>query len=161
MKTTLEPILKEQGNASFRQENEYLKSIDEIMSESDIEKEIAQLLSTVDQKNRLIDKKDAQIEKLKNELLMLRRRLFGHTSERYIKEDPNQLKLDFGGEDILPQEMQALFETSKETINYERKKKEGNTNHPIRQALPAELERREEVIERIPSPKVRNVSERK
>jgi transposase len=159
MKTTLEPILKEQGNASFRQENEYLKSIDEIMSESDIEKEIAQLLSTVDQKNHLIDqknrlinKKDAQIEKLKNELLMLRRRLFGHTSERYIKEDPNQLKLDFGGEDILPQEMQALFETSKETINYERKKKEGNTNHPIRQALPAELERREEVIEPDPIP---------
>ena len=34
-------------------------------------------------------------EKLKNELLYLRRALFRRSSERYVKEDPDQLKLAF------------------------------------------------------------------
>jgi transposase len=97
-------------------------------------------------------KKDAQIEKLKHELLILRRKLFGHTSERYVKEDPNRLKLDFGGLEVLPEEEQALLEAAKETLTYERKKKKENPIHPVRQALPAELERKEEIIEPRPIP---------
>jgi transposase len=131
------------------------------MSDSDLQKEIAQLFSDVKQKDIRIEQQGVQleqqgvqleqqdtlIEKLKNELLYLRRKLFGHSSERYVKEDPSQLKLDFAGQDILPEEVQALFDEAQETITYRRKKKKENPQHPVRQALPLELERREEIIE--------------
>jgi transposase len=91
-------------------------------------------------------------EKLKNEILYLRRLLFGRSSERYIKEDPNQLKLDFGGEDALAQEAQVMLEAAKETITYERKKKKEPAVQPVRQPLPAHLERKEEIIEPDPLP---------
>jgi transposase len=135
-----------------QQENEALKSLEEIISESDIEKEIAELLSLIKEKNTLLEEKDSQIEKLKQELLILRKKLFGHSSERYIKEDPNQLKLDFGGEDVLPEELQEQIESAKETITYQRKQKKEHRNHPVRQALPADLERKEEIIEPNPLP---------
>jgi transposase len=91
-------------------------------------------------------------EKLKNEILYLRRILFGRSSERYVKEDPNQLRLDFGGEDSLPEEAQTALEGAKETITCERKKKKENSGRPVRQPLPAEPERREEIIEPDPIP---------
>jgi hypothetical protein len=59
-------------------------------------------------------------EKLKSEILYLRRVLFGRSSERYAKEDPNQLKLDFGGKDTLTEETQAQLEAAKETITEEK-----------------------------------------
>jgi transposase len=142
-----------------KQENGQQKTPKEILSESDVEKEIAQLLSLIKEKNdvieekdTLIEKKEAIIEKLKNELLILRRQLFGHKSERYIKEDPAQLKLDFGGEEVLPEEEKARLESLKETITYERKRKKANPEHPVRQPLPAELERKVEIIEPNPIP---------
>jgi len=153
-------ILKKGKNVSLEKGKAPLKSLEEIMLESDIEKEIAELLLSVfeekevviKEKDTLIEKQESQIEKLKNELLILRRKLFGHTSERYIKEDPNQLKLDFGGVDILPEEEQARLEALKETITYERKKKKANPKHPVRQPLPAALERKVEIIEPNPIP---------
>jgi transposase len=131
------------------------------MSESDFEKEIALLLShiekrdilleeqdtLIEKRDALIEERDALIEKLKNELLVLRRKLYGHSSERYVKEDPDQLKLDFGGEDVLPEEAQAQLEVAKETISYERKRRKENPIQPVRQPLPAQLERKEEIIE--------------
>jgi chromosome segregation and condensation protein ScpB len=74
-------------------ENLPVKSLEAILSEPDIEQEITQLLSILEKKDTLLEKKDTLIEKLQNELLILRRKLFGHSSERYIKEDPNQWKL--------------------------------------------------------------------
>jgi transposase len=147
METAGLQALKKYENDRLSKETERLKSVQEILSDPDIEKEIADLLSLITQKDTLLEKKDFQIEKLKHELLILRKKLFGHSSERYIKDDPNQLKLDFGGADVLPEELQAPIESAKETINYERKKNKETRNHPVRQALPAELERREEVIE--------------
>lgn len=91
-------------------------------------------------------------EKLKHELLYVRRALFGRSSERYVKEDPNQLKLDFEGQNTLPEEEQATLEAAKETITYQRNKKKENPQKPVRQALPAHLERKEEVIEPNPLP---------
>jgi transposase len=145
METTGIQTLKKQENAHLGKANKPMKTLPEIMSEPDIEKEIADLLS-------LITHKDTVIEKLQYELLVLRKKLFGHTSERYIKEDPNQLKLDFGGEAVLPEEIAAELESAQETITYNRKKKKEKVNHPVRQALPSELERREEVIEPNPLP---------
>ena len=110
-----------------------------------LEQENSRLLST-------LEKKDIQLEKLRNEILYLRRVLFGRSSERYIKEDPNQLKLDFGGEEVLPEEAQAQLEAARETITYERKKKKENPQKPTRQPLPDHLERKEEIIEPCPLP---------
>jgi len=159
METVRKAALKKQKNTRSTQENALQQSLQEIMSASDTEKEISTLLSLIEQRNFLLEEKDTLLEeknvliaKLKNELLILRRKLFGHTSERFIKEDPNQLKLDFGGEDILPEEAQAQLEALKETITYERKKKKENRNQPVRQPLPSHLERREEVIEPLPLP---------
>ncbi|MDR1356402.1 MAG: transposase, partial [Tannerellaceae bacterium] len=85
-------------------------------------------------------------------LFYIRRILFGRSSERYVKEDPNQLRLDFGGEDSFPEEAQSALEAAKETITYEREKNKENPGKPVRQPLPAELERREEIIEPDPIP---------
>jgi transposase len=159
MITTRKQALEKQENARSEKRNEAMKTPKEIMTESDVEKEIAQLLSLVKEKdvvikekNDVIDKKEAIIEKLKNELLILRRKIFGHSSERYIKEDPTQLKLDFGGIEKLPEEVQAELESAKETITYERKRKKEHPEHPVRQPLPAELERKVEIIEPNPIP---------
>jgi len=145
METTEKKTLKKQKNARLRKENEQPKSLPEIMSEPDIEKEVSSLLS-------LIEQRDTQIEGLKNELFLLRRKLFGHSSERFIKEDPDQLKLDFGGEEILPEEIRAQTEAAEETITYQRKIRKENPAHPVRQPLPSDLERREEIIEPNPIP---------
>jgi transposase len=67
-----------------------------------------------------------------------------------VKEDPNQLKLDFDGQETLPEEAQAALEAAKETITYERKKRKENPEKPVRQPLPAHIERREEII--VPDP---------
>ena len=106
------------------------------------------------QKNVHLEQENSRLlsvnEKLKNELLYLRRILFGRSSERHIPEDPNQLKLDFNGEDSLPEEDQAVLREAKETITYERKKKKENPDKPVRRALPEHLERKEEIIEPAP-----------
>jgi transposase len=120
-----------------------MKAVQEQASEKDkhidfLEKEVARLLSVN--------------EKLKFELLYMRRTIFGRSSERYVKEDPDQLKLDFDGMDKLPEEVQLQLEEAKETITYQRKKKKEAPGHPVRQALPAELERKEEIIEPNPLP---------
>jgi transposase len=121
-----------------------MKTLQEHMSEKEkikrLEKENAQLSSALEQK-------EIQLEKLKNELLYLRRAIFGRSSERYVKEDPNQLKLDFEGIDILPEEEQVVLEVGKETITYERSKKAEQKEQPVRGVLPAHLERKEEIIE--------------
>jgi transposase len=152
MITTGKTLLKKSENIHSKKRKEPLKTLEEIVAGSDIENEIAQLLSIVEKQDTLIESHESKIEKLQNELLILRRKLFGHSSERYIKEDPNQLRLDFGGVEILPEEEQARLEAIKETITYERKKKKENPSHPVRQPLPAELERKVEIIEPNPIP---------
>jgi hypothetical protein len=50
MKTTGGTTLEKQDNARLRKASEALKSLDEIISESDIEKEIVQLLSLLEKR---------------------------------------------------------------------------------------------------------------
>ena len=80
-------------------------------------------------------------------MLWLRRQLFGHKTERYIPTDPNQLKLDFEGLKLLPQEEELYNEAAQEVISYIRKKPAGEKKKPVRQPLPDHLERVDEVIE--------------
>jgi transposase len=113
--------------------------------------EIDRLSKLLEKKNYIIQEKETKIEKLLNELLYLRRALFGRSSERFIKEDPNQLTLDFQGIEVLPEEQEASAEEV-QTITYQRKKAKEDTQKPVRQPLPEHLERREEIIEPDPIP---------
>jgi len=93
---------------------------------------------------QLINQKDETIKKLKQQIEMLQRRIWGKSSERYINEDPLQRRLDFEGLDLLPEEKE-LATSAKEEI--ERYKKIGvpvrEVNHPVRKPLPESLPREE------------------
>ena len=53
---------------------------------------------------QLLGEKDETITKLKQQVEMLQRKIWGKSSERYINEDPQQRCLDFEGLDLLPEE---------------------------------------------------------
>ena len=94
---------------------------------------------TIERLNKGIDVRDAKIETLSNELIALRRMLFGHKSERFLPEDPNQLILAFEGMESLPEEQ--VIET--EEVSYTRNK--AVKIQPVRNAIPESI-RREEVV---------------
>ena len=58
----------------------------------------------------VIASKDEALEKLSHELMWLRRKLFGHSSEKLHAEDPSQMSLDFGEEQVLPLSDEQLKE---------------------------------------------------
>lgn len=125
------------------------------MTELEIQltKEIESLESKLSSKEKeLKDAEEARkalaskIEALSNELLWLRRQMFGQKTERYIPEDPKQLKLDFEGLDILPEE-QELYEQSVEEVMAYKRKPKGPKKKPVRLPLPEHLERVDETIE--------------
>ena len=86
--------------------------------------------------------KEGVIFDLRFQLDQLRRAIFGHKSERFVPENPDQLRLDFG----MGEEIPAVPET--ETITYTRPKKEKKAALPnVRLAIPAHLPRVIEIIE--------------
>lgn len=95
------------------------------------------------QRNSLVAERDATILKLTNELIALRRRMFGRSSERFVPEDPCQLALAFEGEDSLPAEQE--IEPEKTEVSYTRNKE--NKKQPVRNAIPDSIRREEVVIE--------------
>lgn len=96
-------------------------------------------------------KLESTILLMRDELMRLRRTIFGRSSERFIKSDPNQLILDFGGEAQLQQELEYLqTQAASKIFIHAPSKKE--SQHPVRKALPEHLERREEIIEPSPIP---------
>ena len=88
-----------------------------------------------------------KLEKLSDELLYLRRTLFGRSSERFIKEDPNQLQFDFGGVLQLEEEKAYLKEIVKKSGLSKSSEAQSTKGHPVRKPLPEHLERRQEIIE--------------
>ena len=89
-----------------------------------------------------IKSKDETIADLRFQLDQLRRAIFGHKSERFVPENPDQLLLDFDmGEE-------AKVEPQSEEISYTRVKKAKKAIQPnVRMVLPAHLPRVEETIE--------------
>ena len=79
---------------------------------------------------------------LRFELEQLRRAIFGSKSERFVPENPDQLRLDFDmGEEV-------AVEPQKEEIAYTRLKKTKKAIQPnVRMAIPAHLPRVSETIE--------------
>jgi transposase len=90
-----------------------------------------------------IAERDIKIEKLVAELIFLRRQIYGHSAERFVPEDPNQLRLAFEGMETLPEEKEVVAEET--VVTYTRKKEE--KKQPVREAIPDHLRREEVVIE--------------
>src|SRR5690554_7167498 len=61
-----------------------------------------------------VARKDQEIKKLTDQLAWFRQKYFSKSSEKFIKEDPNQRKLDFDGLEILPEEVIAVKEADKQ-----------------------------------------------
>lgn len=94
---------------------------------------------------QVIQEKDDKILDLEKQVAYLRRRIWGKSSERFIKEDPRQRRLDFEGLELLPEEKE-LAEAAKEEIEVfrERRVKERVKRKPVRMPLSEDLPRREE-----------------
>lgn len=96
---------------------------------------------------KTIRERDIEISSLKQQMAVLLRKIWGKSSERFIKEDPLQRRIDFEGLEILSEE-QVMAEEAKEEIEeylktrvVKKKKKQ-----PVRMSLPEGLPRREEHI---------------
>ena len=94
---------------------------------------------------QLIDQKDTTITKLKQQIEMLQRKIWGKSSERYINEDPLQRKLDFDGLDLLPEEKELATSAKEEIEQYKKVRviDVKDKKHPVRKPLPESLPREE------------------
>ncbi len=91
-----------------------------------------------------LDENKQTISKLKQQVEMLLRKIWGKSSERYVNEDPQQRRIDFDGLDLLPEEKE-LATSAKEEIKQYREKQVlvKIKNHPVRKPLPEGLPREE------------------
>ena len=131
---------------------ELLQQRDEMFQElSRLRKIDKGALDTLESKNQelevVVAQKDQQIHKLIDQLAWFRHKLFGSRGEKYIAEDPNQRKIDWGGVDVLPEEKVAIEDAEKELIAYQRRKASKEKKKAVRQPLPDHLRREVEVIE--------------
>jgi len=93
---------------------------------------------------QLLGEKDETINKLKQQIEMLQRKIWGKSSEKYIPEDPQQRKLDFEGLDLLPEEKELVTSATQEIEQYKTiRVKVEDKNHPVRKPLPEGLPREE------------------
>lgn len=92
----------------------------------------------------LLIEKDQTIIKLKQQVEMLQRRIWGKSSEKYIKEDPQQRRFDFEGLDLLPEEKELATSAKEEIEKYKTiRVKVQDKVHPVRKPLPESLPREE------------------
>ena len=110
-----------------------------------LERQIIERDLTIEKLDLRIEKLDTTIEKLSNELIALRRRMFGRSSERFVPEDPSQLTLAFDGQESIPEEAGIEAESPKIEITYTRNKE--NNRKPVRAAIPDSIRREDLVIE--------------
>lgn len=93
---------------------------------------------------QLLGEKDETIHKLKQQLEMLQRKIWGKSSERYVNEDPQQRRLDFEGLDLLPEEKELAKSAKEEIEEYKKNRVVVKAkNHPVRKPLPESLPREE------------------
>jgi len=91
-----------------------------------------------------LDENKQTISKLKQQVEMLQRKIWGKSSERYINEDPLQRKLDFEGMDLLPEEKELATSAKEEIEQYKTIRVAVKAkNHPVRKPLPEGLPREE------------------
>ena len=91
-----------------------------------------------------LTEKDQAIIKLKQQVEMLQRKIWGKSSEKYIPEDPQQRRLDFDGLDLLPEEKELATSAKEEIEQYKTiRVKVQEKSHPVRKPLPQSLPREE------------------
>ena len=84
------------------------------------------------------------IIKLRQQIEMLQRKIWGKSSEKYIHEDPQQRKFDFDGLDLLPEEKELATSATQEIEQYKTiRVKAEDKSHPVRKPLPESLPREE------------------
>ncbi len=134
--TFLQHILEERDRL-FR-ENSKLKG--QIAGYESFEAEKVSLTAQISEKDQVIDK-------LKQQVAMLQRKIWGKSSERFIQPDPLQRRLDFDGLELLSEEKQ-LAVTAKEEIEQFKKVrvKVKTKKQPVRKPLPETLPREEHHI---------------
>ncbi|TAJ03990.1 IS66 family transposase [Marinilabiliaceae bacterium JC017] len=94
-----------------------------------------------------ISEKDHVICKLKQQVEMLLRKIWGKSSERYIQPDPLQRRLDFEGLELLPEEKEQAGAAKEEIEQYKKKRVIAKTRkRPVRKPLPENLPREEHHI---------------
>lgn len=91
-----------------------------------------------------LQKRDQIISQQEQRIKILLRKIWGKSSERYIKEDPQQRKLDFDGLELLEEE-KALAVSAKEEIEQYKTKEpvEKPKKKAVRKPLPESLPREE------------------
>jgi len=94
---------------------------------------------------KTIDTQQIKISKLEQQVAYLQRRLWGKSSEKFIKEDPLQRRLDFEGLELLPQEEELAHKAEQEIIAYKNIQVKIK-DKPVRKPLPQDLPRVEEHI---------------
>ena len=93
---------------------------------------------------KLLGEKDEAISKLKMQVEMLQRRIWGKSSERHINEDPQQRSIDFEGLDLLPEEKELATSAAEEIKQYKTiRVPVREKSHPVRKPLPENLPREE------------------
>lgn len=88
-----------------------------------------------------------KIISLEHQVAYLQRRIWGKSSERFIKEDPQQRRLDFEGLDLLPEEKEEARLAEEEIIRYKtRTVAPKEKSKPARKPIPENIPRVEEHI---------------
>jgi transposase len=134
--TFLQQILEERDRL-FR-ENSKLKG--QIAGYESFEAEKVSLTAQISEKDQVIDK-------LKQQVAMLQRKIWGKSSERFILPDPLQRRLDFDGLELLPEEKQLAVTAKEEIEQFKKIRVKVNTKkQPVRKPLPENLPREEHHI---------------
>jgi len=97
--------------------------------------------------NATISEKDQVIDKLRQQVEVLQRRIWGKSSERFIQPDPLQRRLDFDGLEVIPEEKQTAVTAKEEITQFRKVRVKAKTKkHPVRKPLPENLPREEHHI---------------
>lgn len=94
-----------------------------------------------------ISHQQQKIISLEHQVAYLQRRIWGKSSERFIKEDPEQRRLDFDGLELLPEEKEEARLAEEEITLYKtRTVTVKEKSKPVRKPIPENIPRVEEHI---------------
>lgn len=94
-----------------------------------------------------INHQQQKILSLEHQVAYLQRRIWGKSSERFIKEDPQQRRLDFDGLELLPEEKEEARLAEEEITRYKtRTATVKEKSKPVRKPIPENIPRVDEHI---------------
>lgn len=94
-----------------------------------------------------ISHQQQKILSLEHQVAYLQRRIWGKSSERFIKEDPQQRRLDFDGLELLPEEKEEARLAEEEITHYKtRTATVKEKSKPVRKPIPENIPRVDEHV---------------